>query len=73
MTMAQQLKIKVLALQLKDLNVTCKDIIEIMALGHLWGNGTVTKVASCTENGIMIYSCENCSETKTESISKLAL
>ena len=50
-----------------------KDIIEIMALGHLWGNGTVTKVASCTENGIMIYSCENCSETKTESISKLAL
>lgn len=49
-----------------------KDIIEIMALGHLWGNGTVTKVASCTENGIMIYSCENCSETKTESISKLA-
>lgn len=49
-----------------------KDIIEITALGHLWGNGTVTKVASCMENGIMMYSCENCSETKTESISKLA-
>ncbi len=37
------------------------------ALGHEWGEGEVTKPATCTENGVKTFTCE-CGETKTEVI-----
>ena len=39
---------------------------------HSWDNGTVTKEATCSESGTLVYSCSGCSETKTEDIAKLA-
>ena len=35
---------------------------------HNWGAGQVTKAATCTETGIMTYTCSLCGETKTEVI-----
>ena len=35
---------------------------------HSWDNGTVTKEATETENGIMTYTCTVCGATKTEDI-----
>lgn len=41
----------------------------IPALGHKWNNGVITKAATCTEDGIKTYTCENDkSHTKTEVI-----
>ncbi len=34
---------------------------------HSWGNGAVTKAATCTESGIRTYTC-SCGETRTETI-----
>ena len=31
---------------------------------HTWNEGVVTKEATCTENGIMTYTCTKCDETK---------
>jgi uncharacterized protein YjdB len=40
---------------------------------HNWDSGTVTKEATCTEKGIMTYTCtdEDCTATKTEDIDAL--
>lgn len=38
---------------------------------HTWDNGTVTKAATCTANGVKTFSCTGCSETKTAVISAL--
>ena len=35
---------------------------------HTWDDGQVTKAATCTENGVMTYTCTMCSDTKTEVI-----
>ena len=35
---------------------------------HIWNDGEVTKAATCTENGVMTYTCTMCSDTKTEVI-----
>lgn len=42
----------------------------ITATGHKWDNGTVTKEATATEDGVKTYHCTNtgCTETKTEAI-----
>ncbi len=40
----------------------------ISATGHTWDEGTVTKEATCTEDGEIIYTCTACGETKTEEI-----
>lgn len=48
---------------------------EIPALGHAWSSeGTVTKNATCAENGVRTYTCtrEGCDQVKTESLGKLA-
>ncbi|MBR3639455.1 MAG: S-layer homology domain-containing protein, partial [Clostridia bacterium] len=34
---------------------------------HVWGDGVVTKEATCTEDGLKTFTCE-CGETKTEGI-----
>ena len=41
------------------------------ALGHSWNSGEVTKAATCTEEGVMTYTCTRCGETKTEKIDAL--
>ena len=35
---------------------------------HIWDDGTVTKHATCTTDGVITYTCANCYETKTETI-----
>lgn len=39
---------------------------------HDWDRGTVTKEATCKEEGSVTYRCENCDETETVSIKKTA-
>ena len=38
---------------------------------HTWDSGTVTKAASCTAPGVRTFTCSDCGETRTESISAL--
>lgn len=38
--------------------------------GHFWNNGEVKEEASCTKEGILLYTCTKCSKTKEETISK---
>ena len=38
---------------------------------HSWDSGKISKEAGCTEEGLRIYTCSVCQETKTESISPL--
>ena len=35
---------------------------------HTWDNGSVTTQASCTTEGVRLYTCSGCGETKTETI-----
>ena len=37
---------------------------------HTWDDGTVTKPATCSAEGVMTYTCSVCGEQKTESIAK---
>lgn len=37
---------------------------------HTWNSGTVTKAASCKEEGIKTFTCTVCGATKTEAIAK---
>ncbi len=41
------------------------------ACSHTWDNGTVTTPATCTDNGVMTYTCTSCNETKQETIAAL--
>lgn len=36
---------------------------------HSWDNGTVTTPAGCTSSGTLTYTCSDCGDTKTETIS----
>ncbi|MDE6659781.1 MAG: fibronectin type III domain-containing protein [Eubacterium sp.] len=38
---------------------------------HTWDDGTITKAADCTTEGIKQYKCKNCDETKEEFIQAL--
>lgn len=60
-------------------DIYCKDCGILISSGkstkkydHDWDGGTVTKEATCTEEGSAIYTCENCGETETVSIKKTA-
>ena len=46
--------------------ISTGQIIEKTA--HTWDEGTVTKKATCTENGIKMYTCIACRATRTEEI-----
>lgn len=46
---------------------------EISKAEHVWGNGKVTSKPSYQKEGIRIYTCQVCKETKSESIKKLSL
>lgn len=38
---------------------------------HVWNKGSITRKATCTSVGIITYQCANCSEKRTEKVSKL--
>ena len=49
---------------------TCSVCQDVQSLDHDWNGGTVTKPASCKEEGEMTLTCTTCSATKTEAIDK---
>ncbi|MCM1299740.1 MAG: hypothetical protein NC203_06935 [Firmicutes bacterium] len=53
----------------------CKAVITaqttVAATGHSWDSGTVTKEPTEASEGVKTFTCENCKETKTETIPKL--
>lgn len=58
-------------------DIYCKDCGILLSSGkvtkkydHDWDSGTVTKEATCTEEGSKTYTCENCGDTETKSIPK---
>ena len=57
----KKIKILVLALTLVLLTVA---LISCGKCSHEWNEGVATKEATCTENGIMNYTCTKCGETK---------
>ena len=50
----------------------CNEVLvaqtEIPAKGHSWDEGKITTAATCTEDGVMTYTCTVCNATKTEVI-----
>ena len=38
---------------------------------HVWDNGVVTEQPSCTEDGIKIYTCTGCNQTRQETIAAM--
>ena len=58
----------------KHCSVCKKVLVEqevVPALGHDWDEGKVTTPATCTQEGVMTYTCTRCDETKTETIDSL--
>ena len=43
---------------------------ELDKAAHSWNDGVVTKEATCTEAGVMTYTCTVCGKTKTEAIAE---
>ena len=40
-------------------------------LPHAWGTGVTTTQPTCTESGVMTYTCQNCDATKTAPVNAL--
>jgi hypothetical protein len=49
-------------------NETITKGTEIAAKGHSWGEGVQTKAPTCTETGVMTYTCAECGATKEDTI-----
>jgi hypothetical protein len=45
-----------------------RETVSVPATGHAWDNGKITTAPTCTEAGVMTYTCSTCGETKTEAI-----
>ena len=45
-----------------------RETVTVDALGHSYDEGTVTTEPTCTEEGVMTYTCSVCEDTYTESI-----
>lgn len=45
--------------------------MQVKALGHKWDKGTVTKKATRTTTGTIVYKCTRCGAKKTDTIPKL--
>lgn len=50
---------------------TCTACKDPQTAEHTWNSGSVTKKASCKEEGIKTYACTVCNAKKTEAIKKL--
>ncbi len=48
--------------------VICFDQIILPSSGHSWDNGVVTLQPTCTDTGILTYTCASCAATKTETL-----
>ena len=46
--------------------------VDVDANGHSWDEGEVTTEPTCTEEGVMTYTCTVCGETKTEAVETAA-
>ncbi len=57
---------------LKNARIHCLDTSDCDLYGHSWNNGTITKPASCTVQGIKTYTCTVCGESKTNVLAKTA-
>ena len=58
----------------KHCSVCKKVLVEqevVPALDHDWDEGKVTTPATCTQKGVMTYTCTRCGDTKTEPTAKL--
>jgi predicted nucleic acid-binding Zn ribbon protein len=44
------------------------EVTDPCAEGHTWDEGSETEAPTCTEEGVMTYTCKVCGETKTEAI-----
>ena len=44
----------------------------VPALGHKWGSGVIEVKPSCTTEGKIVYKCERCSTTRTETLPVVA-
>jgi hypothetical protein len=44
---------------------------EIAIVEHVWDDGVILTAATCTEDGVMLYTCADCQDTKTVTIKKL--
>ena len=42
--------------------------VPLTCTAHVWDNGVVTKTPTCTEDGVRTFTCKNCGETKTVTI-----
>ena len=51
-------------------NVIIKVGDVIPASGHSWNDGIITKAATCSEEGVITYTCTACNETKTGPVPK---
>lgn len=49
---------------------TDEPVVENPACNHKWDAGIIKKAAACTEDGAIVYTCEKCGESKTETIEK---
>ena len=49
-------------------NTVIKAQTTVVALGHNWDSGKVTKAATCTATGTKTYTCSRCKKTRTETI-----
>lgn len=54
-------------------NADCKEVIviDVAALGHNWGTGTVTKQPTCSAEGAIEYTCLRCGAQKTDKLDKV--
>ena len=51
---------------------TCGHNVKDSFSAHSWDSGTVTKAATCSEEGERMYTCSVCGKTRKETIAKLA-
>ena len=61
-------KLHTATVQWNDITLTNTKTEVLSKVAHSFGNGVITQFPTATEPGIMTYSCQNCSATKTEAI-----
>lgn len=49
---------------------TCTVCAKVITENHTWNKGSVTKPATCKEEGVKTYTCSGCKATKTEAVAK---